>query len=94
MTHAIASLALAALMVCAPAPVRVLEWCGLPGVRCLDIEAKDPDVEVVKLSWCCGYDGTPCTLVAGISACDPEAEYAVVCDWGRTMPDGSIECYE
>lgn len=78
-----------------PPPVlKVIPYCSLPGLRCLDITTSPPDAELVSLSWCCGYDGSPCVLVAGIQACDPEAEYAVICEWGLMLPDGSIECYD
>ncbi len=91
-----ASLALLALLGCSTAStptLRVMRYCDLPGQRCLDIDAGN-EGNLAELSWCCGYDGSPCVLVTYISSCDPEGEYAVICDWGASLPDGSIECYE
>ncbi len=94
-----ASLALLALLGCSTASastspqLRVVHFCDLPGQRCLDIDAGNTG-DLAELNWCCGYDGSPCVLVTYISSCDPEGEYAVICDWGASLPDGSIECYE
>lgn len=94
------ALAALALFACAPAKastgtgkVRVINYCDFPGVSCLDIDDA-PDVELVELKWCCGYDGSPCVLVQYVHYCDPEAEYAVICEWGRLTEEGQIECYD
>jgi hypothetical protein len=98
MTRAI-SLAILALAACssvaASEPIRTTKYCDLPGMACLDREdAPDDGTDWQELNWCCGYDGTPCVLVTYVSSCDPEGEYVIICDWGASMPDGSIECYE
>jgi hypothetical protein len=99
MNRSLLAIPLVALFACSPAvastPVlRVMDYCGLPGSRCLDRDDAPGDADLAELNWCCGYDGSPCVLVTYLSSCDPEAEYAVICDWGASLPDGSIECYE
>jgi len=71
-----------------------MDYCGLPGSRCSARDDAPGDADLAELNWCCGYDGSPCVLVTYLSSCDPEAEYAVICDWGASLPDGSIDCYE
>ncbi len=83
-----------ALLACSSTPdLRVLRYCDLPGMSCRDRDDA-PGIEGEELNWCCGYDGSPCVNVEFLTSCDPEGEYAVICDWGASMPDGSVECYE
>ncbi len=99
MTRAI-PLALLALLACSPAAaseppaLRITHYCDLPGARCMDIDDAPGEADLQELSWCCGYDGSPCVVVHYVSSCDPEGEYVIICEWGRNMPDGSIECYD
>ena len=76
--------------------LKVLEYCRMLGVRCQPADEQPDSVqaELAELSFCCGYDGTPCVPVEFVSSCDPEAEYAVICDQGRTLPSGEIDCFD
>jgi hypothetical protein len=77
-------------------PVRVVNLCKVPGARCADLDAQPPalQAELEELILCCSYYDGNCSIVESLNSCHPSAEYAVICDWGRTLIDGSIECYD
>ncbi len=77
-------------------PVRTVNLCKLPGARCADRSTLDPamQAELEEIILCCSYYDGECSIVESLNSCHPSAEYAVICDWGRTLIDGSIECYD
>ena len=84
----------------AKAELREVNFCKQPGARCGSMETLPDEIqaELEELFWCCPYQGSgDCDLVANPSFCDPEAEYLVYCEWGRTVPQssqtGSVDCY-
>lgn len=79
-------------------PVRVVsycDWSGGPG--CQPIDDAPAGTEFVEVTWCCDYETGDCVAVVNVLACDPEGEYAVICEWGASAElssgIGSIECY-
>ena len=80
-------------------PLRVIEFCKQPGARCLDLDDSVETVELQELWWCCPYGGNGlCDLVTSPQFCDPSAEYAVWCEWGRSVEQSTgagqgIECF-
>ncbi len=74
-------------------PLRVLDMCGLPGVRCEPIPPA-LQAELEELTLCCSYFDGECSIVESLNSCHPSAEYAVICEWGRTTAAGEIECYD
>ena len=82
------------------AELREVNYCKQAGVRCQPIDEAPDDVQaqLEEMHWCCPYSGDQgCYEVAGPWACNPEAEYLVYCEWGRTVPQssstGTVECY-
>jgi hypothetical protein len=100
MTLAVLALSLAASCSSKAAELRVLDYCDLPGYRCGSLSSQPDELvgELQELSWCCSYEGGECSVVEFITLCDPEAEYAVICEWGRTVEQssqtGTVDCFE
>jgi hypothetical protein len=94
------ALTIAALLSPTEPELRTIDFCTLPGNRCGEM-SKLPyqeQEELHALWWCCPYVGAEgCSWVDDSTWCDPEAEYAVYCEWGRTVPQssetGTVECY-
>ena len=82
-------------------PLRQLNFCKLPGNACEPISTLPDEIqaELVELWWCCPYAGKGnCALVADPLWCDPNAEYAIYCEWGRTVEQTTaagpgLECF-
>jgi hypothetical protein len=70
----------------------VRQRMGLPAGDCKPLSLK-PTTGTASLTWCCGFDGTPCYQVPYVSDCNPSAQYAVSCEWGQSNADGTITCY-
>jgi hypothetical protein len=80
-------------------PLRVMSYCEYAGgAGCQPIEQAPDGSVFVEVSWCCEYATGDCVDVVSILACDGELEYAVICEWGASVPQsspiGSIDCYE
>ena len=79
--------------------LRVVSFCEYTeGPGCQPIDDAPEGAELVQVSWCCDYATGDCVDVASILACDPVQEYAVICEWGASVPQsssiGSVDCYE
>lgn len=77
-------------------PARVVRFCDLPGVECRPLAGATAEVqaELAELILCCSYYDGECSIAEMMSDCNPQAEYIVVCDWGRTLRTGEVECYD
>jgi hypothetical protein len=80
------------------AAVRVVsycEWAG--GAGCQPIDDAPAGTDFVEVTWCCEFATGDCFAVVNVLACDPEMEYAVICEWGASVeqssPIGAIDCY-
>jgi hypothetical protein len=79
-------------------PVRVVSYCEWSGGSgCLPIDDAPAGTVFQEVTWCCDYDTGDCVFVVNVLACDPDQEYAVICEWGASVeqssPIGSIDCY-
>jgi hypothetical protein len=75
--------------------VSYCEWSGGPG--CQPMDDAPAGADLVELTWCCDFETGDCVAVVNVLACDPEMEYAVICEWGASVeqssPIGAIDCY-
>jgi hypothetical protein len=78
-------------------PVRVVSYCEWSGGSgCLPIDDAPAGTVFEEITWCCEYETGDCVFVVNVLACDPDMEYAVICEWGASVeqssPIGAIEC--
>lgn len=84
-----------------PAELREVNLCNMPAGRCGAMETLT-EVELGELEelfWCCPYSPDSCYNVAQAAACDPDAEFLVYCEHGRSIAqsgDGlsGFECFD
>jgi hypothetical protein len=79
-------------------PVRVVSYCEYAGGSgCQPVDDAPAGTVFEEVSWCCDFETGDCVFVSSILACDPEMEFAVICEWGASVeqssPIGSIDCY-
>jgi hypothetical protein len=80
--------------VLAPDKLVVINMCQLPGADCLDIGTQPLPPDVGQIILCCDYLSGECSLAEALSDCHPEHEYAVICEHGRSLVAGGIECFD
>jgi hypothetical protein len=74
--------------------LHIIELCGLPGADCLDLASQPVMPDVGEIILCCDYLSGDCSIAEALSDCHPEHEYAVICEHGRTLVSGGIECFD
>jgi hypothetical protein len=74
--------------------LRVIKMCELPGANCPSLCTGPTCPDVSEMIFCCDYGTGDCTLVEALSDCHPEHEYVMICEWGRSLVGGGMECYD
>lgn len=107
MTHAILSIFLSIFQPLSPASSsEIFDYCDMfeceispwSPAECTEMRGVktcciDDDCWTLEpLKFCCHPSGA-CVLTSALSNCDPD-DYLVICEWGLSNPDGSIECYD
>ena len=54
---------------------------------------RPPGPDWKRIQFCCTPPDGPCVETTLLGNCDPD-DYVVICEWGRTLTDGTIECYD